>query len=151
MKRLSTAGVCKLATSRRDLADDAARRLAVSELTIDLLNQREDVTFTPTELEAVGLVLEAELSAAAKADQTASALQAVLHKLEDGTPDDLPGYPGDAAADWFGENVLKPLTALVCAHLGHTVVKDHCLEPAHDYCTRCQEKRPGEAPGRRKS
>ena len=51
----------------------------------------------------------------------------------------------DGVVDWADEHVASPAVALICAHLGHEPIPDHCGRPEHDLCLRCQAPTPGEA------
>jgi len=51
----------------------------------------------------------------------------------------------DAECERMETLLVEPLLKLICQHVGHQVIPDHCRKPEHDYCNRCRETRPGEA------
>lgn len=79
------------------------------------------------------------------------ALDDLVSNLLDECPDESPGYPGDEAYEWVRNNVYRKAMKGLCDAVGHRVVSDACGRAEHDYCWVCEERRPGEAPHRKKT
>lgn len=51
--------------------------------------------------------------------------------------------------DWAGENVCEQAIKIICEEIGHDPHEDQCRKPEHDFCLRCGDLTPGQAPGRK--
>lgn len=41
--------------------------------------------------------------------------------------------------------IIQPIKGLICKHIGHNVISDHCGRPEHDFCVTCLRAFPGKA------
>lgn len=73
--------------------------------------------------------------AIALADEVWQALERALDTLVDDDADEEEKY-----------NALESVKPLLCKRVGHRAQQDHCGKPEHDYCGRCGERTPGQAP-----
>ena len=72
--------------------------------------------------------------------------QRLLALIDDLTTWLLDGSWADEEVDDFTVDlIVDPAIALICKHLGHVPVQDHCGRPEHDLCSRCQTLLPGKA------
>lgn len=54
--------------------------------------------------------------------------------------DEKYGYPMDGSGDELLEEIETAVYGILCKHLGHEVVDDMCMIPAHRYCVYCNKR-----------